>query len=169
MPREFAYRIALLMLAGCFALSAGCASDGDSAKKDGTNKAASDAMYFESPQQAVPAITKMLEAKDWPRLAKHYDLSGSNIDRAMLDSGEFFYTDKRPDVAHPAGFWRYKHPFAPPFRYHGVEPTGDPNVTRVNVMVEIDQGGGLVQRGLDHFLMRKSAKGWQVLPGKMPG
>jgi len=60
--------------------------------------------------------------------------------------------------------WRYKHPFAPGFRFDHVRPTDDPNVIAVVVSIEIDQGGGLKQRGLSEFRMRRSEKGYQVLP-----
>ena len=122
--------------------------------------------YFQSPKQAVSAITVLLEAKDWPVLAKYYDLTGSEIDRAALDSGEFFWRTKRPPAAHPAGFWRYKHPFAPGFKYDDEQATDRPRVVKVAVKIEIDQGGGPQQRSFSHFLMRKHPQGWQVLPDK---
>ena len=120
--------------------------------------------YFPSPADAVPKIADLLRAKDWATLACCYDLSGSTIDRADLESGAFFYTDEQPAVAHPAGFWRYKHPFAPAFEYLREEPTSDPNVSRVILAVEIDQGGGMVQRGLSAFPMVKRPQGWQIRP-----
>ncbi len=125
-----------------------------------------DALYFESPRQAVDAITGLLKARDWPSLARYYDLRGSGIDRAALASGEYFYTDVRPESAHPAGFWHYKHPFAPGFQYYKEIATEDPNVTSVLVMVQIDQGAGPPQRGLNEFEMVRGPRGWQVLPAK---
>ncbi|MHC4579266.1 MAG: hypothetical protein ACYTFD_20215 [Planctomycetota bacterium] len=131
--------------------------------------AATDALYFDDPPSAVPAITKLLEAKDWQTLARYYDLEGSNLERADLESGAFFYTDQRPESAHPAGFWRYKHPFAPGFTYlesRDLEPVG---LVEVVVAIEIDQGAGSPpQRGLESFLMRRSPAGYQILPGEAP-
>ncbi len=121
-------------------------------------------LYFESPQAAVPVITDLLEAENWPTLARYYDLSGSDVDRAELVSGRFLIRTERPEVAHPAGFWRYKHPFAPGFKFSAVHDTGADGVVQVVVMVEIDQGGGMIQRGLDSFFMRRFAKGYQILP-----
>ncbi len=124
--------------------------------------------YFENPSAAVEQITRMLGEKDWPELAKYYDLADSPIDHADLVSGEFFYTEERPAVAHPAGFWRYKHPFAPAFEFKSTRELEEPGVIEVTVGVEIDQGGGMIQRGLQTFLMRKSKKGYQIMPHKAP-
>ncbi len=139
-----------------------------------------DPAYFESPRQAVEEITAMLVARDWPALARYYDLEGSGIDRAQLVSGEFFWRTERPEVSHPA-FWRYKHPFSPGFHYAwsgssdeianimappGADrPEGDPGVVKVVLEVEIEQGAGEpAQRGFSEFRMRKSERGYQILP-----
>jgi len=125
-------------------------------------------LYFSDPQTAVKQITVMLRDKDWTRLARYYDLTDSPIQRADLVSGAFFFTEKRPEVAHPAGFWRYKHPFAPGFAFKGTRELETPGVFEVTTEVEIDQGGGMVQRGVQFFLMRKSERGYQVMPHKAP-
>jgi hypothetical protein len=124
--------------------------------------------YFASPSAAVEQITVMLEEKNWPELTKYYDLADSPEDRADLVSGEFFYTEEQPEVAHPAGFWKYKHPFSPAFEFKSTRELEAPGVIEVTVGVEIDQGGGMIQRGLQTFLMRKSDKGYQVMPHKAP-
>jgi hypothetical protein len=123
-------------------------------------------MYFTGPASAVEQIAIMLKTKDWTELANHYDLTDSLINRSELVSGEFFYTDVEPPNAHPAGFWRYKHPFPPAFKYYSSRDLEEPNIIEVTVQVEIDQGGGMVQRGLQTFLMRKTIKGYQILPDK---
>ena len=69
------------------------------------------ARYFESPQKAVETITELLMKERFGELASYYDLTGSGIARSELESGAFFVRKKRPPVAQPAGFWRYKHPF----------------------------------------------------------
>ncbi len=125
-------------------------------------------MYFPTPQAAVEQISVMLREKDWPRLARYYDLTDTRVDRATLLSGEFFYTDEKPEVAHPAGFWHYKHPFAPGFKFASVRELDEPGIIEVTVEVEIDQGGGMIQRGIQTFLMRKSDNGYQVMPHKAP-
>ena len=124
--------------------------------------------YFASPDSAVKQIAVMLENKDWSELSRYYDLTGSPIDRATLISGEFFYTDERPDVAHPAGFWHYRHPFPPAFKYLSSRDLEEPGVIAVTVEVEIEQGGGMIQRGMQTFLMRKTDRGYQVMPQKAP-
>jgi hypothetical protein len=148
--------VILSLLFFCAAALAGCEDD---------MAASDDPAYFESPRQAVAEITVMLEAKDWPALARYYDLAGSGIDRAQLVSGAFFYRTERPEVGHPAGFWRYKHPFHPAFHYAWSEPAGGSGIVKVTLEVEIDQGeGSPVQRGLAEFRMRESEQGYQVLP-----
>jgi len=127
---------------------------------------ADNSMYFDDPASAVEQIAVMLKAKDWSELARYYDLTDSSINRSKLISGEFFYTDEEPPSAHPAGFWHFKHPFPPAFTYHSSRDLEESNRIEVTVQVEIDQGGGMVQCGLQTFLMRKSNKGYQVLPYK---
>lgn len=122
------------------------------------------ARYFESPQQAVPQIDAMLRQAQWEQLAAFYDLTRATVDRSELTSGRFFEATERPPAAHPAGFWRYRHPFAPGFKFDRVEPTQDPQVSKVIMTVAIDQGDGRVQRGFSEFLMRRSERGWQILP-----
>lgn len=120
--------------------------------------------YFASPEEAVVRITALLRTEDWAMLSRYYDLTGSKVDRREVESGRFFLRTEKPEGAHPAGFWRYKHPFAPGFKFDRVNTTADSNVIVVVVSVEIDQGGGRKQRGLSEFRMRKSAKGYQILP-----
>lgn len=124
--------------------------------------------YFKDPASAVEQITVMLEKKDWAELARFYDLTDTPVDIETLRSGEFFYTDERPAAAHPAGFWRYKHPFAPGYKFLETRKLEEPGVIEVSVQVEIDQGGGMIQRGIDTFLMRVSEKGCQIMPHKAP-
>ena len=125
-------------------------------------------LYFDDPRAAVPEITKLLKAKDWPTLARYYYLEGSDVKRADLESGAFFYTDQRPEVAHPGGFWRYKHPFAPGFGYLESRELQPLLQVEVIVSIEIDQGGGPPQRGIQAFLMRRTPEGYQILPDKAP-
>ena len=158
----------LLVVAMLVALSAVAGCHGDGPRPGGGPHAVHagrrGTAFFTTPKDAVGEITVMLRAKDWPRLARYYDLTGTAIERKGLVSGEFFYRDRRPAAGHPAGFWRYKHPFAPGFTFHHQEQTAVPNVVEVVLTVEIDQGGGMVQRGLSRFRMVRHPRGWQVLP-----
>lgn len=130
-----------------------------------SNEQASNKLYFESPKEAVPKIAELLRQEDFKRLAKCYDLSNSDIELATLQSGEFFVRTERPELAHPAEFWRYKHPFAPGFEYGSRRPSSRDNVYVITVRVSIDQGADSpVQEGYSEFYMIQSAKGWQVLP-----
>ncbi len=152
----------LALAAGTFIVCLGLAGCSSSpATTDGPK-------YFPSPAEAVERITVMLEEKNWVELAHYYDLSDSPEERATLTSGEFFYTDQEPAMAHPAGFWHYRHPFAPGFPFHSRRDLEAPDVIEVTVMVEIDQGGGMVQRGTERFLMRQTDNGYQVMPHKAP-
>ena len=119
--------------------------------------------YFEFPEQAVAEISKLLAAEDWATLAEYYDLTGTSIDRKDLESGRFFVNSKPPAISHPAGFWRYRHPFPPSFRYDSHEISGD--IATVRVSIQIDQGDGMIQRSSQTFRMKKSGQGWQILPG----
>lgn len=126
---------------------------------------APEAAFFNSPRAAVAAIRKMQGEEDWASLARCYDLEGADIDRAALISGAFFIRTERPEVSHPGGFWRYKHPFAPAFDYAFTTPAVEAGVVIVRVEIEIDQGAGAsAQRGWQEFSMRESKKGFQILP-----
>ena len=108
-------------------------------------------------------VNELLRKEDWVTLSSYYDLSGSRVDRQDLESGRFFVRAETGGIHHQ-GFARYKHPFPPGFRFDQVRATEDPSVILVVVSIEIDQGGGTKQRGLSEFKMRKSAKGYQILP-----
>ncbi len=137
---------------------------------DNNQKELSKTYYFSSPADAVITITELLEKKNFKILARYYDLSNSTINRSELESGDFFIRKKRPDIAHPAGFWRYKHPFAPGFSFSSVRTTAKDAVYVVEVSISIDQGlESPVQIGLSHFYMIKSDKGWKILPDPVTG
>ncbi|MFC1680065.1 hypothetical protein ACFL2T_07645 [Elusimicrobiota bacterium] len=120
---------------------------------------------FLSPQEAVERIAKLLREEDWPALAGYYDLDGTEVDPKQLHSGDFFIRTERPETAHPGGFWRYKQPFSPAFKYesHG-DSTKHPGDVIVTVGVSIDQGGGMVQRGMSFFRLRRSGGGFRLAP-----
>ena len=120
-------------------------------------------LYFESPEKAVKIITRLLQNSDWLTLAKYYDLSEAEIEFEQLSSGEFFINKEKPEVAHPGGFWKFKSPFSPGFKYFSHESHGIDSL-KVNLQIEIDQGDGMVQRGYDSFFLKKSDKGYQLLP-----
>ena len=122
-----------------------------------------DPRYFRSSKEAVEVISVLLDKKDWVTLSRYYDLSNSEVDRKNLETGRFFVRAERPEVAHPGGFWRYKAPFSPGFKYDHEEPEGK-DIVRVHLRIEIDQGDGMVQEGFDSFRMRKTPKGYQILP-----
>jgi hypothetical protein len=145
--------IACIMIAGCQA------KEPDS--PDGP-------LYFSTPKIAVTEISKMSEAKDWPTLARYYDLTDTPEDPAQLTSSEFFYAGDDVKPAHPSGVSKFKHPFAPGFTFDSVRKLDTPGVMEVTVSLEIDQGDGRVQRGIRGFLMRKTDNGYQVLRNKAP-
>lgn len=119
--------------------------------------------FFADPPTAVGEITRLMRGKSWAELARYYDLSGTDIDPDTLVTGAFFVRAERPAVGHPAGFGLYKQPFAPGFSYLSHQTVGE-NEVEVTVDISIDQGGGMIQRGLDTFRMRQSERGYQILP-----
>ena len=139
--------------------------NGCSMKKNFILNEDSEVKYFTTPWEAVPIITDLLKNQDFKTLAAYYDISSSKIKRADLESGEFFIQTDRPEAAHPAEFWRYKHPFAPGFKFDNVQSTEKEGIYNVTVMILIDQGeGSPSQEAYDNFHMIKSTKGWQILP-----
>ena len=90
------------------------------------DKKAETPCYFKSPKESIEIISNLLRKKEWVELSRYYDLSDSNIDREELESGRFFYATNPPErAAHPGGFWKFKHPFAPGFKYSGHEADGE--------------------------------------------
>ena len=82
-----------------------------------------------------------------------------------MKSGDFFIRKERPEIAHPAGFWRYKHPFPPGFKFNSVQATAKDAIYIVEVSIALDQGADSPKQcALSYFYMLKSDKGWQVLP-----
>lgn len=118
-------------------------------------------LYFTTPEASVDQITTLLKAKDWSQLARHYDLTGSNLTRADI-AREDYFQPKTTGAGMPdfAG----KKPFPIGFKLIDIEKTSDASVVVVNVGIEIDQGGGPKQRVRSSFRLRQSAAGWQLLP-----
>jgi hypothetical protein len=99
---------------------------------------------FASVPEAVDALARLLQARDWTGLAACYE-----ADPAALPPA-FFYDPEAP--GHPGGFDRWRHPFPPGFTYRSHAVEGDVAVVRMGI--EIDQGGGMIQRGSREFRMR---------------
>ena len=136
--------------------------------KHNNQKDVSKTYYFSSPAEAIPMITDLLEKKNFKILARYYDLSNSDIKLSELESGDFFIRRERPEIAHPAGFWRYKHPFAPGFTFSSAQATAKDTVYIVEVSISIDQGSDSPEQiGLSYFYMVKSDDGWKVLPDQV--
>jgi hypothetical protein len=159
-------RRTITALISCFLMAAaGCAAGETAAlsRTKGATMKESEGLYFTDPKTAVTVISGLIEQSDWPALSRYYDLSGSAIGRGELESGRFFVRTERPPLAHPGGFWRIRHPFDPSFRYRYHQTLSGGQV-RVHLSIEIDQGGGMIQRGMHSFLLWKSEKGFQILP-----
>ena len=124
--------------------------------------------YFSSLSEAIQIITVLLVEENFKTLAKYYDLSNSEIKLSELESGDFYIRKERPEIAHPAGFWRYKHPFAPGFKFNSVQATPIDTIYIVEVSISIDQGSDSPKQiGLSYFYMINSDKGWKVLPDQV--
>ena len=116
--------------------------------------------YFSSPQESVEISSKLLIEEDWEELSSYYSLG--NTDEGIIDSlknGSYFIREERPEATHPGGFWKYKHPFSPGFKYLTHSESGD--TIKVDLIIEIDQGGGIIQQGRSSFYLKKSPKGYQ--------
>jgi len=136
--------------------------------KDNNQEDVSKTYYFSSPAEAVPIISDLLERENFKILARYYDLSNSEINVSELESGDFFIRKDRPEIAHPAGFWRYKHPFPPGFKFKSLQATAQKSIYLVEVSISIDQGpDSPEQTGLSYFYMIKSDKGWKILPDQV--
>lgn len=121
-------------------------------------------LYFNSAADAVERIPDLLRREDWAALARFYDLAGTSVKREELTSGRFFLNRERPANAHPGLPWTYRHPFTPGFKFKDAVDRAEVGVVTVVVTVDIDQGDGSVQRGMQEFAMRRSTRGYQILP-----
>ena len=140
--------------------SSGCASI---LNHSGETMTGNDPAYFRTPMEAVEILSNLLSASDWKTVARYYDLSGTGIRREELESGRFFlpsHPPRKPPFMRNPGIRR---PFAPGFKYERHTLDGRGNVS-VYLKMEIDQGGGMTQRSLSAFKMRKSGSGYQLLP-----
>jgi hypothetical protein len=118
------------------------------------------ARFFADPSRAVETISELLRARDWTTLSDYYDLSGAAVDPADLRSGRYFF-DPEADTGHPATRgWR--RPFPPGFGYDGHQDDGDR--VRVDLVLRIDHGDGMVQEGHHCIWLRRSAGGYRLLP-----
>jgi len=160
--------VALLFVVG--ACLPACATDKATSSSSRTNVSQSDPAraYFKSPKLAVQQITDLLNRRDFKTLAAYYDLSGSGIPRSELESGRFFITDVKPDGARSEGYWRYKQPFSVGFGYAGHRATREKDIFIVDVSVRVDQGPGMPPGvGFDDFPMRRTPRGWALLPKEL--
>lgn len=146
------------VVTGCLQLGGCCATGAKTVVQDDSP------LYFDSAQQAVEKTTELLKKEDWPTLARYYDLAGTKERPALLRSGDFFVRKEKPANHHPGLPWKYRHPFTPGYKFESVADTDAKDVVRVTVAISIDQGGGPPQRSVSTFDMRKSAKGYQILP-----
>ena len=117
-------------------------------------------LYFSNPHESVQMSSKFLIDENWEALANYYSLDG--VDKDIIDSlkdGSYFINEYSPEIAHPGGFWKYRHPFPPEFKY--VSHIGSGDTIKVELSIEIDQGNGMIQEGKTFFYLKKSRKGYQ--------
>ncbi|MBU8893560.1 MAG: hypothetical protein KOO66_12345 [Bacteroidales bacterium] len=121
-------------------------------------------LYFTSPEKSVEIITELLKNKDWEELTNYYYLK--NCNQSIIDSmlsGDYFIRKDKPEIAHPGGFWKFKNPFPPGFKYSFYEELED-NIILVNLTIEIDQGDNNIQEGRTFFQLIKFGEGYQLIP-----
>ena len=124
-------------------------------------------LFFSSPEESVEIITGLLLSEDWRTLSAYYIHDGNQELLDSLLSGDYFIRREMPELTHPGGFWRYRHPFSPGFKYHSHEQVAD-DLIKVNLIIEIDQGDGMMQVGKSSYLLKRSPEGYKILPGLLP-
>jgi len=123
-------------------------------------------LYLPGPEASVEIISQLLLSEDWTTLSSYYYLDDNN--KGLIDSllsGDYFIRRERPEAAHPGGFWKYKHPFSPGFKYESYVQIAE-DVVKVNLVIEIDQGDGMIQVGRESFLLKHFAQGYKILPDR---
>ena len=121
-------------------------------------------LYFSSPQESVELTSQLMLKEDWGTLMRYYFVD--NSDKETIDSlknGGYFIRSKKPEVIHPAVSWKYKKPFDPSFKYLG-HFEEDLDRINVEVSIDIDQGNGMIQKGVSSFYLIKSHNGYQHIP-----
>jgi hypothetical protein len=115
---------------------------------------------FASPGEAVTEATRLMREARWDRLASYFDLSGLDVTMDDLLSGEYFRCSP-PEPVHPGLRDKCTRPFPEGFSYeYHVEEGGD---VTVHVGIAIDQGEGMVQRGMASFPMKRTAEGYRFV------
>lgn len=120
--------------------------------------------YFSSPEEAVSIITDLMRKEDWLKLGRYHDYAGTGWRENDLQDSAFYLHEIKPEKTHPAIPWKYKFPFAPGFKLESVEDAPQVGVVRVILRLDIDEGGGMKQTSLVVLLLRKSEKGYQIIP-----
>jgi hypothetical protein len=144
-------------------LAGGCAAPDERGETAGPGTPAVQRRYFASPEAAVPVISNLLSSRDWATLASYYDVPAGSPLLAELKSGRAFLRADRPSSPQAAGLEEYR-PFAPGSKFVEAVPAADPSVVKVTVAREFEAGGGMKQRALRTFSMRRTAGGYQLLP-----
>jgi len=124
--------------------------------------------YFASPEEAVRTASRLLEAHDWPALARYYGLSGApTLNSESLRDGSFFL-DPRAGPSGPGALTRWRQPFEAGASFVSAKPvesgTALPRHWTVTTMLSIDQGGGMVQRVVRECRLIETREGFQFEP-----
>jgi hypothetical protein len=157
----------LLLMASALLFCMGCQGKGVGQSKSEDSRG-EDAEYFSSPEAAVPIVTELLRAHDWKRLAKYYDVAAGSSEEVALRSGSGFFRPREKGSASAAMGGEYVQPFSPGARYVSTSATDEAGVVEVTVALDIDQGGGMVQRGVRTFRMRRTSAGYQLMLAAVP-
>ena len=102
---------------------------------------------FDDPRSAVEQIAALLRSRDWAALAAH-------CEHGVFDGRE---TGRE---THPALRGEPTRPFPPAYRYQS--HTEADGVATVTVGLEIDEGGGMVQRSFTTFQLVKRDGRWLI-------
>ena len=82
--------------------------------------------YFKSPEEAVEIITDILLKNELDSLRSFYFLDECDEEnKELFYSDDYFVRDEKPEASHPGEFWKYRHPFAPGFKYESIKNVDD--------------------------------------------
>lgn len=115
--------------------------------------------YFRSPEAAVAQINQLLAERNWMRLARYYDFTGSAVTPREITSGSYFLGEVAvpPEPAGP-------RPFPQGYRFLYAEASELPGIVRV--VVTARAVGEAAEAGTDEtsFLMARSPEGYRIVP-----
>lgn len=111
--------------------------------------------YFKTPQTAVLTTSRLLEERDWKKLAQFYDQRDSSIDYQTLADGSYFRIDSKTRSL--------IRPFPPEYRYLEILGTEFEDVYEIVVgKTEADDQHDALQ----FFYLKRYPEGYRILANR---